>query len=206
MAKTLDAYVQTTLKDDHSGHGYDHAKRVRSLARRLQKEEGGDLTIIETAALVHDTIDSKLFEDASKQIALLKGELVSLHYSQKEIEAILDIITHMSWHLHDQSEKSFEAKIVIDCDRLEALGAIGLVRTIEYGASKGRAFYEENNLVYQNGKASFKESTETTLSHFYDKLLKLEGTFYTATAEKEAKRRSDFLRAFLDEFYHELSV
>jgi uncharacterized protein len=206
MQTSLEDYVRETLKNDRSGHGYSHAERVRKTALALQKEEGGDPRIIEAAALVHDTIDSKLFSDQAHQVSLLQDELVSLGYSPKEIEAILAIITHMSWHLHDETEKTKEAKIVIDADRLEALGAIGLVRTIEYGASKGRAFYEENNLAYQNGKASFKESTETTLSHLYDKLLKLEGTFYTATAEKEAKRRSDFLRAFLDEFYHELSV
>src|SRR5574344_891721 len=206
MENTLENYVQETLKNDRSGHGYAHAERVRKTALALQKEEGGNPRIIGAAALVHDTIDSKLFPDAEKQIGLLKEELVFLNYSSSEINAILSIITHMSWHLHDQSEKSLEAKIVIDADRLEALGAIGLVRTIEYGASKGRAFYEEKNLSYQDGQASFEESSETTLSHFYDKLLKLEGTFYTATAEKEAKRRSDFLRAFLDEFYHELSV
>jgi|LAHS01.1.fsa_nt_gb uncharacterized protein len=205
METTLDEYVQTALKDDHSGHGYDHAKRVRSLARRLQKEEGGDLKIIETAALVHDTIDSKLFADIQKQIALLKDELASLGFSEKDIQTILDIITHVSWHLHDESPKSVEAKIVIDSDRLEALGAIGLVRTIEYGAAHQRAFYREENLLRKDGKVTFLKSTETTLSHFYDKLLTLEGTFYTPTAEKLAHERTEFLKTFLAEFYQELS-
>jgi uncharacterized protein len=200
----LEDYVKETLRFDHSGHGYDHALRVRSLARKIQKAEGGNLRIIESAALVHDTIDSKLFAEPELQIGKLKDELKKLHYSESDIDAIITIISHLSWHLHDGSEKTLEAKIVSDADRLEALGAIGLVRTVEYGASHGRSFYEDANLKKENGRTVFNESTETTLSHFYDKLLKLEGTFQTATGEKLAHERAEFLRAFLAEFYREL--
>lgn len=200
----LENYVKKALGSDHSGHGYAHALRVRSLARKIQSSEGGDLHIIEGAALVHDTIDSKLFAHPEKEISKLEKELAQLHYRPEEVDAILTIITHMSWHLHDESEKSLEAKIVGDADRLEALGAIGLIRTIEYGASRGREFYKEANLKKVNGHYDFASSSETTLSHFYDKLLKLEGTFQTPTGEKMAKERSDFLRSFLKEFYFEL--
>jgi uncharacterized protein len=200
----LESYVAKALEADHSGHGYAHALRVRSLARKIQSVEGGNLRIIESAALVHDTIDSKLFADPKQEIDKLEAELARLHYRPEEIDAIITIITHMSWHLHDDSVKSLEAKIVSDADRLEALGAIGLVRTIEYGASHGREFYEASNLTKVEGHYTFLASSETTLSHFYDKLLKLEGTFQTPTGEKMAKERSDFLRAFLKEFYFEL--
>jgi uncharacterized protein len=202
--ETLEEFVQKTLAFDHSGHGYAHACRVKDLALSFQKKEGGDPRIIAAAALTHDTIDSKLFVDQERQITLLKEALASTGYSPKESEEILTIITHLSWHLHDQSEKSLEAKIVSDADRLEALGAIGLIRTIEYGASRGREFYSLENLKKIDGKTQFDHSTETTLSHFYDKLLTLEGTFFTLAAEKEAHKRSEFLKAFLAEFYREL--
>jgi uncharacterized protein len=200
----LESYVKETLSADHSGHGYAHALRVRSLAEAIQEKEGGNRRIISASALVHDTIDSKLFANPEAEITKLQAELKKLAYTDEEISAIITIITHMSWHLHDQSEKSLEAKIVEDADRLEALGAIGLVRTIEYGASKNRSFYEESNLKKEKGQTVFAQSTETTLSHFYDKLLKLEGTFQTPTGENMAKKRADFLRGFLKEFYREL--
>lgn len=202
---SLENYVRSALSDDYSGHGYAHAVRVRALARKIQATEGGNLRLIEAAALVHDTIDGKLFPHPEEEIEKLKRELARLAYSAEESEAIIAIITHLSWHLHDMTCKSLEAKIVSDADRLEALGAIGLVRTIEYGASQKRAFYEEANLVQEiNGHLVFAKSTATTLSHFYDKLLKLEGTFQTATGEKMAKERAAFLRDFLAEFYREL--
>jgi len=200
----LENYVKQTLDADHSGHGYAHALRVRSLAETIQKKEGGNLRIISGAALVHDTIDSKLFADPKAETLKLEKELRELSYSGTEITSIITIITHMSWHLHDEGEKTLEAKVVEDADRLEALGAIGLVRTIEYGASKKRSFYEEKNVKKENGQTTFAQSTDTTLSHFYDKLLRLEGAFQTLTGERMAKKRADFLRDFLKEFYREL--
>ncbi len=201
---SLETFVHDTLAFDESGHGYDHAVRVRDLARKIAREEGGNLRIIEAASLVHDTIDSKLFSNTEERISLLKVALQQAEYSSEEIQSVITIITHLSWHLHDTSEKTIEAKIVSDADRLEALGAIGLIRTIEFGASHHRKFYEEKNLLRDGKSVSFAQSSETTLSHFYDKLLKLGDSFYTLTGQKLAEERIAFLKTFLDEFYREI--
>jgi uncharacterized protein len=201
---SLEQFVDDSLSFDHSGHGFDHAQRVEALAKRIQEKEGGNLRIILAAALVHDTIDSKLFSDTEERVALLTKSLQNASYSPSEIQEILTIVTHMSWHLHDESPKSLEAKIVSDADRLEALGAIGLIRTIEYGASRQRKFYEEANLKRQGDQVEFDHSTETTLSHFYDKLLKLGDSFYTPTGKAMAEERIAFLKSFLKEFYREV--
>jgi uncharacterized protein len=203
---SIQDFVKTTLSFDESGHDFAHAERVAVLAQKIQAQEGGNLRIILAAAYVHDTIDSKLFSNTEERLSLLKKALQNAGYSSEEIAAIVTIITHLSWHLHDTSEKSLEAKIVSDADRLEALGAIGIIRTIEYGTSHHRKFYDESNLVHENGQVHFGTSSETTLSHFYDKLLQLEGTFQTPSGEALAKQRIAFLKTFLDEFYAELSA
>ena len=94
--------------------------------------------------------------------------------------------------------------IVRDADRLDAIGAIGIIRTIEYGNSHNRKFYDDNNLKYENNRYSFNESSDTTLSHFYDKLLKLYDLMHTDAGKKLARKRAEFLKIFLDEFYEEL--
>ena len=95
-------------------------------------------------------------------------------------------------------------EIVRDADRLDALGAIGIIRTIEYGTSKNRNFYEEENLKRLSDHVEFDKSTNTSLSHFYDKLLKLKDYMHTFTAKKIAEKRTAFLKTFLDEFYDEI--
>lgn len=202
---TISDFVSNHLKDDRGGHGFEHAQRVERTALFLAKQEGGDPRIIKAAALLHDCMDSKLGTETTERKKEIEDFLRSNGYSEKEKEAILDIIENISWHKGTQ-EATLEGKIVQDADRLEALGAIGLVRTIEYGSSKGRPFYEAKNLEDVDGEFVFKESTETTLSHFYDKLLRLENTMNTKTAKKMAHERTEFLRSFLAEFYSELSL
>ena len=94
--------------------------------------------------------------------------------------------------------------IVRDADRLDAIGAIGIIRTIMYGCSRGRNFYDDENLKISNGVYEFNECTNSTLSHFYEKLLLLKDKLHTKTALKMAEDRHNFMVSFLDEFYNEL--
>lgn len=200
----LEEFVALTLKNDHSGHGFSHAERVVRNARLIQAKEGGDLALIVPAAWLHDCADSKLFPHVEEQNEAIRAYLVSEHYTPEQCAAILSIINHISFHLHETKITSLEQAIVMDADRLEALGAIGLIRTIEYGASRGRDFYEEANLLRSEKGVSFRSPSATTLSHFYEKLLLLQDLFQTATGRQMAEKRTQFLKDFLAEFYEEI--
>lgn len=206
VMETIEEFTKRTLVSDTSGHGFFHASRVVSLAKKISQKEGGSLRIIVPSALLHDCLDSKLFADEEAQKKKIIICLQENKYSPTEIEKIMDIITHLSWHLAKEKEKPFpyiEGNIVRDADRLEALGAVGIVRTIEYGSSKGRPFYNEMDLKREEGQEV--KANPTTLSHFYDKLLLLEPHFVTETGKAMAKERTDFIRSFLAEFYREIN-
>src|SRR5690606_23179085 len=87
--------------------------------------------------------------------------------------------------------KSLEAQIVQDADRLDAIGAIGLARCFAYGGNKQREIYNPEN------------PEETSIQHFYDKLLKLKDLMNTDSARKIAEERHQFLEEFLERFYDE---
>ena len=91
---------------------------------------------------------------------------------------------------------SLNAKIVRDADRLDAIGAIGIIRTIEYGNSKLRNFYDEHNIILKNDKYDFNKITNSTLSHFYEKLLLLKDRLHTKTALALAEERHDLCFIF----------
>lgn len=199
-------FVKKELLCDKSGHNFQHIERVVKNASYLIKHEGGNEKIIITACYLHDVIDHKLFEDVDAQKVKIINLLIDNNYLPSEIDEIIAIIDSVSFSKGNVNEcNNLNLKIVRDADRLDALGAIGIVRTIEYGNSKNRLFYEEANLDRTKIGVIFKDSTNTSLSHFYDKLLKLKDLMHTSTAKKMAKKRHKFLLIFLEEFYEELN-
>ena len=104
-------------------------------------------------------------------------------------------------------EKQFTSKeleIVQDADRLDAIGAVGIARTFNYGGFKNREIY--NPEIVPNLKMSkeeYKNSTAPTINHFYEKLLLLKDKMNTETGKKIAQQRHDFMETFLVQFYNE---
>lgn len=198
-------FVKLELQHDNSGHGLQHALRVYSNAKKINENEMGDEKIVLTAALLHDIVDKKLFLNFDERIDYVKHFLNNNNYSPEEIDEIIYIISNISWNDGKNVElNSLNAKIVRDADRLDAIGAVGIIRTIEYGNSKQRNFYDNDNIVYNNGKYEFGQITNSTLSHFYEKLLLLKDKLHTKTAMDMAEERHKFMLLFLNEFYNEI--
>lgn len=198
-------FVERELSKDNSGHGYQHALRVYGNAKKILNNEGGDEKIVLTAALIHDTVDKKLFDDFDERIEFVKTFLLEQNYTKNEVDEIIYIISNISWNGgKNVALDSLNAMIVRDADRLDAIGAIGIVRTTEYGVSRQRTFYENDNIKFVNGKYEFNNITTSTISHFYEKLLLLKDLMHTKTARELAEKRHVFMLEFLKEFYDEL--
>jgi len=198
-------FVRKELDFDNSGHGIQHALRVYNNAKKINKIEHGNEKIVLTAALIHDTVDKKLFDNFEERLEYVAKFLSINGYTDIEIEEIIYIISNISWNNGVNSELTgLNAKIVRDADRLDAIGAMGIIRTIEFGNSKNRDFYDDSNIKYVNGKKEFDNITQSTLSHFYEKLLLLKDNLHTDTAKKMAEKRHNFMIEFLNEFYDEL--
>lgn len=198
-------FVKQELENDYSGHNFQHIERVVKNAQHLIAHEGGNYKIIVTACYLHDLVDSKLFTNIDVQISKIISILEENGYLSTEIEEIIEIIQSISFSKGNIEEvNNLNLEIVRDADRLDALGAIGIIRTIEYGNSKKRKFYEEDNLKRFDDHVEFNNSSNTSLSHFYEKLLQLKDYMHTYTAKKIAEKRTNFLLTFLDEFYEEI--
>ena len=68
----------------------------------------------------------------------------------------------------------------------------------------GKLMYDPNNNKLVNGEEYKQKGSNTSISHFYDKLLKIKDLMNTDTAKIIAQERhkylEDFLREFLDEW------
>lgn len=105
--------------------------------------------------------------------------------------------------LINKKELSHEGRIAQDADRLDAIGAIGIARTFAYGGKKGKLIYEPNNNQLVDEKEYNEKGSNISISHFYDKLLKIKDLMNTDTAKEIAIERHKLLENFLKEFLDE---
>ncbi len=206
ISKT-EEFVKDTLKGAEGGHDYWHIYRVWKLSKRINEKEKADQLVVELGALLHDIADSK-FYNGNEEIGPQKARefLTSLNVNQKVITHVEKIISNISFKggKHEQEFKSKELDIVQDADRLDAIGAIGIARTFNYGGFKNRAIYDPNIKPNLNmSKEEYKTSTAPTLNHFYEKLLLLKDKMNTNAGKQMAKHRHKIMKDYLKEFYLE---
>jgi len=198
-------FVENQLKKDASGHDFFHIERVVKLAKYIQKNEGGNLFLIELSALLHDIGDYKLNKGVDLQEKLITEFLESLQLDKANISEVLQIVTSISYSKsYENRELSLEAKILQDADRLDAIGALGIARTFAYGGSNGSIMYDpEIKPKNITNTEEYKNAKSTTINHFYEKLLLLSAKMNTETAKILAKKRHQFMLDYLNEFYKE---
>lgn len=202
LLAAAEAFAREELELDSSGHDWWHIQRVVALARRIAREEGADLFICELAAVLHDVADYKIAGDEAAGLAKVRGWLEVHGAGADVVEPVMEIIATMSFGGGNRPPmRTLEGRVVQDADRLDALGAIGIGRAFAFGGARGRAMYdpEETPQVYTS-QAAYHASTQSTISHFHEKLLLLKVRMNTPFARRLAEQRHRYMEAFLEEF------
>jgi uncharacterized protein len=204
--KTVD-YVKTELAGNEGGHDWWHVYRVWQTAKKIAKEEKVDMLVVELGALLHDIADSKFYQ-GNEEIGPKKAEefLKSAGVDDEINKHIIQIIRNISFKGGNRKQKfrSPELDVIQDADRLDAIGAIGIARTFNYGGFIHRPIFDPGVQPNLNMTAEeYKNSTAPTLNHFYEKLLLLKDRMNTPTGRKMAAKRHTFMEQFLEEFYNE---
>lgn len=206
LKKTV-AFVKLQLTNAEGGHDWFHIERVYKNALLISKEEKVNLFIVQLGALLHDVADSKFHngdDTVGPQIA--RDFLQSLAINEQIIEHVINIIKHISFAGGNEAQTftSPELAVLQDADRLDAIGAIGIARTFNYGGFKNRALYDPAippNLSMT--KEDYKASNAPTINHFYEKLLLLKNQMNTSAGKKIAMERHQFMEQYLEQFYAE---
>ncbi|HLO74252.1 MAG TPA: HD domain-containing protein [Flavobacterium sp.] len=200
-------FVKQQLENAEGGHDWFHIERVYKNALLIAREEECDILIVKLGALLHDVADSK-FHNGDESIGpkIAREFLETQSLKEESIYHVIAIIENISFK-GGNFEKKFNSKeleIVQDADRLDALGAIGIARTFNYGGFKNRALYNPNIQPNLNmNKEEYKNSESPTLNHFYEKLLLLKDKMNTPTGKKLAEGRHKYMELFLSQFYAE---
>lgn len=196
----IEASVRSTLATSKGrAHGWLHTDRVRAHIRILARAEGVDAFQAEAAALLHDVGRTKPGPEAqhgARSASMARPLLEALELPEGEIRAILHAIR---WHNSLRDDTPLLC-ILRDADMLDGLGAVGIMR----------ALMSKSHLAPYNADEPFQEgSNHWPPSYCSDQLL-AQMEWYdglnTDTARRIAKKRIEFMAAFVDQARDEIMV
>jgi len=208
LSKVHEEMQQRYIGFDDLAHGWEHIQRVYRMAVYIAEQENADIFIVGMAALMHDTghlsTDTSLHH-ADLSISMAGELLASYGIPAATREAILHAIEAHSFSLGIES-RTLEAQVVRDADRLDALGAIGIVRWAITGVVRRTG---ETQIYHPDDPFAEWHALDDRrymLDHFFTKLLKLEGTITTPSGRALARERTALMVVYLDALRKELAM
>ncbi|KAF8164004.1 hypothetical protein BJ912DRAFT_1005239 [Pholiota molesta] len=200
--------VETMARYDPSHDRY-HVQRVRKTALLLARNTvpTPDLLTVELAALLHDVLDKKYVsaEEASDPYGFFLPFFTSMAEAHGldlvkdgRAKIITQIIDNVSWSTEKKRRESGEwgtwhdqcvaLHCVQDADRLDAIGAFGIMRCAAYSTVTNRPLHTPSD---------DPENPHTAIQHFHDKLIHIHERLKTATGKKLGDKRHKALLDFL---------
>ena len=171
-------------------HGFRHVKRVLNLSSEIGTVLNANLLVIKIAALLHDVGRYLKKDDEVRNHAEISAEIAekfiiknNFNLAIEDLKNILHCIRAHSFS-NDLKPKTLEAKILSDTDKLDALGSVGLYRTIGF-------------TILRNG------GLDDVIEHLENKILKLKNRLYLDISKEIAKSREKIIIKFYKEIKEE---
>ncbi|WP_340820650.1 HD domain-containing protein [Methanolobus sp. WCC4] len=199
-------FVAGILEGEPSTHDMSHINRVENTCMKIQETEGGDLKVLRLAALLHDVGIVREHEEGGNH-AEYSAEIARefLGKSGAEAELIDHVASCILTHRFSRGMKAetIEARILQDADRIDALGAVGIFRSlVSMGAL--RALKQTIGTVKETSMNAY---TEDPFDGFYDymerKPFRIPERLNTETARVIAEQRLEIMRMYLEELKQE---
>ena len=198
-------------KNSTDGHDIQHITRVLRYAILIGLNEGGDEKVLIISAILHDAhrwmrTDENKYVSPQESLVYVEEVIKGLDLTDLQREKIKNAVLHHEDYNFNGEKQDFdiETLIIQDADNLDAMGAIGVVRTFKYGFSHNLPDYDEKVELYQQEKYydGFKEAS--TIHHMHNKLIRLALTLNTPTAKALGQEKNrvmnDFIKAFISEW------
>lgn len=207
IVQEIESRSKKYYKKNDPGHDWNHVLRVVDLCKKMSNDLGGNERVLIPAALLHDIVclpknhaDSS---SSSSRAALQSLEILEVcGFSELERDEISNAIEDHSYS-KGRVPTSLEGKILQDADRLDALGAIGVLRCASVATKMESSFYDADDLWAKNRPLNDKKFM---IDHYERKLFKLPSLMNTDWARKEALKRVEFMKSFLEQFVNELGL
>lgn len=213
MIEAANVWMREVMSKFDPSHDALHVERVTRTALSLARSfthttTPPDLFVVELAAILHDLFDKKyhsstaddslnspigpflpFFERTHQHIDLI---------SDGRAELIAKIVENVSWTTEKRlrsegkwgewHQACIELHCVQDADRLDAIGAFGIMRCAAYSATTNRALY---------APPDSPASSTSAIQHFHDKLLHIRERLKTDMGKRLGEKRHQFMLDFL---------
>lgn len=198
LYKDIEDFMKSCVKE--SAHDSDHIYRVLNNCLKIAREfDSVDYDVLIASALLHDIGRDGERKKHNKIGAEMAREfLKSTDFPKEKIHDVYHaIISHSSENYLKQ--KTLEAKILYDADKLEAIGVMGICRTLI-----GIGNYNHPMYVLKNGRIDMDENcdADTFVRYYLSHIRKNYDRFYTKTAmaaaQEQKKTDIEFFKAFVN--------
>ncbi|MBN2111187.1 MAG: HD domain-containing protein [Methanosarcinaceae archaeon] len=199
-------FVAEILADEPSTHDISHIERVEDLCLQIQEKEGGDIQVLRLAALLHDVGIVKEHQEGGDHAEY--GAQIAREFLLSEgVDG--DLVDHVTscirTHRFSRGLKAgtIEACILQDADRLDALGAVGIFRSlVSMGAL--RALKHSIGTVKDTSMNAYAEDpVEGFCDYMNRKPFKIMERLNTETAKVIAEQRLRIMHLYLGELRKE---
>lgn len=195
-------------------HDFSHTTRVLNMCFAIGRKEGADLEILYAAALLHDIarFDGDSLGKCHAELSARKARTI-LEKARFPLEKRKNVIHCIAAHRFrsDSPPRTLEAKILYDCDKLDAIGAIGICRAYAYCGENGQRLYASFNKHLLEDNPSGKKLSKFTdhsrhnpIIEFQLKLSKIKDKLFTASAKKMADSRHRYMLRFFNRLGREI--
>lgn len=195
----------------HSGHPKSHIYRIETLVKKyFIGKKGVDDLVLLTAVYLHDiarALEKRMKREGKNCCHADAGAELAheyLHYIDFPEDKIPLVVHAIETHRYSKAKKpkTIEARILQECDKLDAMGAIGIIRTlISYPSGENTAFYHQKDPLAKNREL---DDNKYGVDHFFTKLFNLKDKITLPEIRKEAKRRHEYMELFLKELNKEV--
>ncbi len=203
----LEQYMLSCMND--SAHDKEHIYRVLYVALDIAKhEEDVDYDVLIASCLLHDIGRKQQSKQPSICHAQVGSEkaykfLIECNWSDEKAQHVKDcILTHR--FRSNNPPQTLESKILFDADKIDAMGTIGIARTLIYNGQVSEPLYT----LLDDGTIS-DGSNDIRPSFFKEykyKLEKVYNNFYTTRGKEIALERQSSAIDFFENLLLEVKL
>ncbi|KAJ2107143.1 hypothetical protein GGI16_001651 [Coemansia sp. S142-1] len=230
IVQSTEGFVREYMSKYDCSHDWQHVQRVVRQALALAKSEAQhrplDMLVVHIAALLHDVDDAKYRQKGEPAFSSKKFlQDAGLDCECAELVCrVVDAVSFRKELLANEQDKNGtsdpderqwrqgcpELACVQDADRLDAIGAFGVLRCAAFSGARNRTLHDPcdsviQDITYEQYVAQSGGTSGTAVAHFHEKLLKLASMMKTERGRQEAQRRHDYLIGFLQQIDDEFN-